>query len=61
MNHRGIEYTVERSETPGFWHWQFRIGETVKTGKTQANMELLAVRRVQLQIDRSLSRVSGEV
>jgi hypothetical protein len=31
MNHKGVEYTVVRSE-PGFWDWRFRIGEQVKTG-----------------------------
>jgi hypothetical protein len=58
MYHRGVEYTVVRSETPGFWYWRFRIGETIKTGKTKTNMELLAMRRVQLQIDRSLNGVT---
>ena len=27
MNHKGVEYTLTRSETPGFWQWQFRIGD----------------------------------
>jgi hypothetical protein len=49
MNHKGVEYTVVRSE-PGFWHWRFRIGEQVKTGRTETNMELLAMRRAQLLI-----------
>jgi hypothetical protein len=53
MNHKGVEYTVVRSE-PGFWDWRFRIGEQVKTGRTETNMELLAMRRAQLLIDRAL-------
>jgi hypothetical protein len=53
MNHKGVEYTVVRSE-PGFWDWRFRIGEQVKTGRAETSLELLAVRRVQLRIDQAL-------
>lgn len=54
MNHKGVEYTLTRSETPGFWQWQFRIGNLVRSGKTEARLLLLALRRVQLRIDREL-------
>jgi hypothetical protein len=40
--------------TPGVWKWQFRIGDEVKTGKTETRIGLLAVRRVQMRIDRAL-------
>lgn len=53
MNYRGVEYTVARSE-PGVWHWRFRLGEVVKTGRTETNLELLAMRRAQLRIDMAL-------
>jgi hypothetical protein len=56
MNHKGVEYTLTRSEIPGFWKWQFRIGDLVKSGKTEARLVLLAMRRVQLKIDRELKR-----
>jgi hypothetical protein len=56
MNHKGVEYTVARSE-PGFWRWRFRIGDMVKTGRTETSMELLAMRRAQLRIDRALKEV----
>ena len=56
MNHKGVEYTLTKSETPGFWKWQFRIGDLVKSGKTEARLVLLAMRRVQLKIDRELKR-----
>ena len=48
MNHKGVEYTLTRSETPGFWQWQFRIGDIVRSGKTEAELALLghAPRRV---------------
>ena len=30
MNHKGVEYTLTRSETPGVWKWQFRIGDLLR-------------------------------
>jgi hypothetical protein len=54
MNHRGIEYTVAKTALPGVWQWQFRIGDQLKTGKTETKIDLLAIRRVQLRIDREL-------
>ncbi|MEO8317008.1 MAG: hypothetical protein ABJA75_13300 [Bradyrhizobium sp.] len=55
MIHRGVEYTVT-AVTPGIWKWQFRIGDRVVTGKTEAKLQLLAARRVQLRIDRELKK-----
>ena len=55
MNHKGVEYTLlTRSETPGVRKWQFRIGDLVRSGRTEARLLLLAMRRVQLKIDREL-------
>jgi hypothetical protein len=54
MNHKGIDYLVLATATPGLWEWQFQIGDTVKTGKTEAKLGLLAVRRV-LRINRELN------
>ena len=59
MNHRGIEYTVTAA-APGIWKWQFRIGDTVVSGKTEAKLQLLAIRRVQLRIDRELKKAARE-
>ena len=42
--------------TPEIWKWQFQIGERVKTGKTETRINLLAIRRVQLRIDRELKQ-----
>ena len=56
MNHKGVEYTVARSE-PGVWHWRFRLGEVVKTGRTETNLELLAMRRAQIKIDHALKAI----
>ena len=56
MNHRGVEYMVATTATPGIWRWQFRIGDEVKSGKTETKISLLAIRRVQLRIDRELKK-----
>jgi hypothetical protein len=58
MNHRGVEYSLAMTTVPGIWKWQFRIGETVKSGKTETRINLLAVRRVQLRIDRELKNAT---
>ena len=61
MNHKGVEYTLTRSETPGFLQWQFRIGDLVRSGKTEARLFLLAMRRVQLRIDRELKHATRQL
>jgi hypothetical protein len=55
MNRRGIEFTLVQIE-PRVWQWRFQIGETVSTGKTQASLMGLAVRRVGQRIDRELRK-----
>ena len=61
MNHKGVEYSLTRSETPDLWKWQFWIGNLVKSGTTEARLPLLAIRRVQLKIDRELRLVGHEL
>jgi hypothetical protein len=58
MIHKGIEYTLAMTATPGIWKWQFRIGDAFKTGKTETRIQLLAMRRVQQRIDRELKDVA---
>jgi hypothetical protein len=60
MTHKGVDYTVALTTTPGIWKWQFQIGERVKTGKTETRINLLAIRRVQLRIDRELKKSAHE-
>ena len=60
MNHRGVEFTVAKTANPRIWQWEFRIGEQIKTGKTETKIDLLAIRRVQLRIDRELKRSAGQ-
>jgi hypothetical protein len=55
MNRRGIEFTLVQVE-PGLWQWQFRIGETVPTGKTKTKLKGLAAHRAQQRIDQELKR-----
>ena len=59
MTYKGVEYTVT-AVGPGIWKWQFRIGEKVVAGKTEARLNLLAIRRVQLRIDRELKKTERE-
>jgi hypothetical protein len=60
MTHKGVDYTVALTTTPGIWKWQFQIGEQIKTGKTETRINLLAIRRVQLRIDRELKKTARE-
>ena len=60
MNHRGVEYTVALTAVPGVWKWQFRLGDELKTGKTETRINLLAIRRVELRIDRELTLAERE-
>jgi hypothetical protein len=60
MTHKGVDYTVALTTTPGIWKWQFQIGDQVKTGKTETRINLLAIRRVQLRIDRELKKTARE-
>jgi len=57
MNHKGVEYSVTAGP-PGTWKWQFKIGDRIVSGKTEAKLQLLAIRRVQLRIDRALKKIS---
>ena len=58
MEHKGVEYAVSKSDIPGVWNWRFRIGDSVSTGRTETNLELLAARRAQLRIDTALNRIA---
>ena len=56
MNHRGVEYSIARTE-PGLWRWRFAIGESVTTGTTQTNLAGMAAHRVRRRINRALKTV----
>jgi hypothetical protein len=52
--YRGVQYTIVPSAIPGFWNWQFQIDGDVKSGRVETNLELMAMRRVKMRIDRAL-------
>jgi hypothetical protein len=54
VNYKGVDYTVVKMTAVGVWKWQFQIGDMVKTGKTETNLEFLARRRAQIHISRAL-------
>jgi hypothetical protein len=58
MSYKGVEFTVSMTGNPDVWQWQFQIGSATKSGKTEAKLELLAVRRIQSQIDRELRKLA---
>jgi hypothetical protein len=61
MNYRGVDYTVVETTTRGVWKWQFQIGDSVRSGRTETRIELMARRRVQLQINHALSAGSPDM
>lgn len=61
MNHKGVDFSLALTDTSGIWKWQFRIGDGVISGRTETRINLLAVRRVQLRIDRELKKYEREL
>jgi hypothetical protein len=59
MIYKGVEYSVT-AVAPDIWKWQFRIGDKVIAGKTEAKLNLLAIRRVKLRIDRELKKAERQ-
>ncbi len=64
MNHpvrsyKGVDFTLVESTTRGVWHYRFQIGDKVKSGKIDAKLDLLAIRRVHERIDRELRKTRG--
>ena len=59
MIYRGVEFSVT-AVAAGAWKWQFRIGDRLVTGKTETRLHLLAVKRVQMRIDRELKKAAAE-
>jgi len=55
MNRRGIEFSLVQLDTD-LWQWQFRIGETLTTGKTKTKLRGLAARKAQRRIDQELKK-----
>ena len=58
MIHRGVTYVITPTTEPNIWKWEFQVAGVVRTGRTEARLELLAVRRVRQHIDRELRRIA---
>jgi hypothetical protein len=52
--YKGVEFSLESADTPGCWQWQYAIDGQIKTGRTEAKLELLAIRQVWSLIDKEL-------
>ncbi|WP_407169585.1 hypothetical protein [Bradyrhizobium sp. ORS 111] len=59
MIHKGIEFSVTEVAA-GVWTWRFQLGDRIFTGRTETNLDLLAIRRVQLRIDRELKKAGQD-
>jgi len=55
MNHRGVDYNLTMIE-PGYWRWEFRVGERLQSGRTRAS-QYLAIRRIQMRIASELRKI----
>lgn len=61
MKHKGVNFTVARDvEEPDIWRYEFQLGTKWRTGTVQTRLELFAIRRVQMHIDRELKRLERE-
>lgn len=52
--HRGIHYSLKPNAAPGYWRYVYAIGDRVRSGRVQGRLPLLAIRRVQMRIDRDM-------
>jgi hypothetical protein len=52
--HRGVHYSLRRNAARGYWRYAYAIGEKVHSGRVQGRLALLAIRRVQMRIDRDM-------
>ncbi|QOZ52492.1 hypothetical protein XH90_14765 [Bradyrhizobium sp. CCBAU 53338] len=54
MNHRGVSFTIQKTNSRNVWAWSYKIDDQTRTGRTHTTLELLAIHRVQILIDREL-------
>ncbi|PDT87825.1 hypothetical protein CO669_23435 [Bradyrhizobium sp. Y36] len=52
--HRGVHYSLRRNAAPGYWRYAYAISDRVRAGRVQGRLPLLAIRRVQMCIDRDM-------
>jgi hypothetical protein len=59
-NHKGVNFCIEQApDSDDVWIWRFELNGEVKTGKTVTKLRLLAIRRIQLVINRTLKQRSA--
>jgi hypothetical protein len=59
VDYKGIEFSLKMIE-PGIWKYRFQLGRAIKTGRTKATLERLAIRSVHTRIDRELKLVGRD-
>ncbi|MBR0817882.1 hypothetical protein [Bradyrhizobium liaoningense] len=52
--HRGVRFSLKRNAAPGYWRYAYAFGDRVVSGRVQGRLPLLAIRRVQMRIDRDM-------
>jgi hypothetical protein len=57
--YKGVEYFVAATAEPDVWRWQVKIGDFVRTGRTETRLTELAARRVQSKINAALKALES--
>ena len=56
--HRGIRFSLTPNATPGYWRYTYAVGDRARSGRVQGRLPLLAIRRVQMRIDRDMRSIN---
>ena len=54
--YKGVWYSLERQPGSVDWIYTLKIGQLTRTGRVEARLSLLAIRRIKLVIDREFPR-----
>ncbi|WP_275171153.1 hypothetical protein [Bradyrhizobium sp. CSS354] len=55
--HRGIHFSLKPNAAPGYWRYAYAVGDRARSGRVQGRLPLLAIRRVQMRIDRDMRSI----
>jgi hypothetical protein len=55
--HRGVHFSLKPNAAPGYWRYAYAVGDRARTGRVQGRLPLLAIRRVQMCIDRDMRSI----
>jgi hypothetical protein len=50
---------MKQNAAPGYWRYAYAVGDRARSGRVQGKLPLLAIRRVQMRIDRDMRNVRG--